>query len=62
MVRRSLAEAIEAYADVVSKEVMRTEVLEIWQFFIQDIIDVVRIKALEVMPVMARFFKKEEMA
>ena len=39
---------------------MRTEVLEIWQKFIQDIIDIIRIKALEVIPVMVQYFKKEE--
>lgn len=62
MVRRCLAENIEPYVKVIAKNMVRTEVLEIWQKFIQDGIDIVRIKALEILPVVSAFFKKEEMS
>ena len=42
------------------KNVSKTDVLEIWQKFIVDKIDIIRIKALETASIMARFFKKEE--
>ena len=60
LVRRAVAENIEEYTRVVPKDVSKTDVLEIWQKFIVDKIDIVRIKALETSAVMARFFKKEE--
>ncbi len=62
MVRRCLAENVEAYVKVVPKNIARAEILEIWQKFIQDGIDIVRIKALEILPIVSGFFKKEEMA
>jgi hypothetical protein len=62
MVRRCLAENIEPYVKVIAKNMVRTEILEIWQKFIQDGIDIVRIKALEILPVVTKFFKKEELA
>ena len=53
---------MEAYVKVVPKNIARAEILEIWQKFIQDGIDIVRIKALEILPIVGGFFKKEEMA
>jgi len=46
LVRRSVAENITAYTAVVPKAVTKTDVLEIWQKFIKDKIDIVKIKAL----------------
>ena len=59
LVRRAVAENLEAYTKVAPKNVIKTDALEIWQKFIVDKIDIVRIKALENAAVMARFFKKE---
>lgn len=59
MVRRCVAENIEPYVKVISKNMVRAEILEIWQKFIQDGIDIVRIKALEILPIVVKFFKKE---
>ena len=50
---------MEAYTKVAPKNIIKTDALEIWQNFIVDKIDIVRIKALETASVMARFFKKE---
>ena len=55
-----MAENIEIYTKVVPKSVSKSDVLEIWQKFIVDKIDIVRIKALESAAIMARFFKKDE--
>jgi len=60
LVRRALAENMEAYVRVVSKNITKIDLFEIWQSFIADKIDVVRIKALETAALLARFFKKEE--
>ena len=56
-----MAENIEAYTRVVPKPVCKTDILEIWQRFIQDKIDIVKIKALECSSIVARFFKKDDM-
>ena len=61
MVRRAVAENLEAYTRVVPKNVSKSDVLEIWQKFIQDKIDIVKIKALEYAPVVAHFFKKDDL-
>jgi hypothetical protein len=44
----------------VPRTVTKSDGLEIWQKFITDKIDIVRIKALECAATLARFFKKEE--
>jgi len=46
LVRRALSENIEAYAAVITKNLIKTDLLEIWQAFIVDQIDIMRIKAL----------------
>lgn len=46
LVRRAVAENIEAYSKVAPKNIVKTDLLEIWQKFIVDKIDIVRIKAL----------------
>jgi len=46
LVRRALAENIEALKAVIPKTVVRSDLLEIWQSFITDPIDIIRIKAL----------------
>lgn len=51
---------MEAYSKTVPKMVTKADGLEIWQKFIVDKIDIVRIKALESAALLARFFKKEE--
>ena len=61
LVRRAVAENIDAYTRVVPKSVSKGDVLEIWQRFIQDKIDIVKIKALEYAPTVARFFKKDDL-
>lgn len=61
LVRRAVAENIDAYTRVVPKNVSKSDVLEIWQRFIQDKIDIVKIKALEYAPTVARFFKKDDL-
>ena len=60
LVRRALAENIEPYSRVVSKNVSKIDLLEIWQAFIVDKIDIIKIKALEIAVVIVRFFKKDE--
>lgn len=60
LVRRALAENIEAFKAVVSKNIVRSDLLEIWQSFITDPIDIIRIKALESAHFVASAFKVEE--
>ena len=60
LVRRAVAENIESYTRVVPKPVSKSDILEIWQKFIQDKIDIVKIKALECSSIVARFFKKDD--
>jgi hypothetical protein len=51
MVRRCLAENIEPYVKVIAKNMVRN---------IHEGIDIIRIKALEILPVVTKFFNKEE--
>lgn len=45
---------------MVEKKVIRGEFYEIWNSLISDTFDIIKIKALECAPVIARVFKKEE--
>ena len=60
MVRRAIAENIENYSRVVSKNISKIDLFEVWEAFIADKIDIIRIKALECAHILARFHKKEE--
>lgn len=60
LVRRAVAENVEAFANVVDKKVIRSDFYEIWQSLIVDTFDIIRIKALECAVTVARAFKKEE--
>ncbi len=60
LVRRAVAENIEAFANVVEKKVIRGDFYDIWQSLIVDTFDIIRIKALECAVIVARAFKKEE--
>jgi len=46
LVRRAIAENIESYSKAIPKSVVKSDLLEIWQKFIVDKIDIVKIKAL----------------
>lgn len=45
---------------MVDKKIIRGDFFEIWQSFIVDTFDIIRIKALECAVIVARAFKKEE--
>lgn len=60
LVRRAVAENVEAFANVVDKKIIRSDFYEIWQSLIVDTFDIIRIKALECAVIVARAFKKEE--
>ena len=58
LVRRALAENIESFSTFVDKKIIKSEFYDIWQFFIVDSIDIIKIKALECAAIIARAFKK----
>jgi len=62
LLRRSVAENVEAFAGVVEKKVIRGDFYDIWNSLINDTFDIIKIKALECAPVVARAFKKEEVS
>ena len=59
LLRRAVAQNVEAFANVVDKKIIRGDFYEIWNSLINDTFDIIKIKALECAPVIARAFKKE---
>ena len=47
---------------MVSKNISKVDLFEIWEAHIADKIDIIRIKALECAHIIARFHKKEDIA
>ena len=60
LLRRAVAANIEDFAEKVDKKIVRGDFYEIWNSLINDTFDIIKIKALECAPVIARSFKKEE--
>ena len=53
---------MEDFAGVVDKKIIRGDFFDIWNSLINDTFDIIKIKALECAPVVARAFKKDEVS